>query len=169
MDIEKQKGEKRMGEEPGYFPIFINLKGKTCILYGGGEIAARRAAGLLRFGARVVVIAPKTGDGIGKLKEQYPQSLQVKEAWYQKGIPQGDFVFSCTDDKWADLEIYQECKMRKIPVNIASDQSLCDFLFPALAEGDGLVVGVSSGGRNHRKVRQFTRKLREWMGGEQWK
>ncbi len=158
-----------MEDNPGFFPIFINLKGKTCILYGGGEIAARRAEGLLHFGARVRVIAPRTGDGIERLKEEYPKSLQVEYACYRKGIPEGDFVFSCTDDGKADREIYQECKERKIPVNIASDQSLCDFLFPAIAEGDGLVVGVSSGGRDHKKVRQFTRKLREWMGGEKWK
>lgn len=158
-----------MEGEPGYFPIFIDLKEKECILYGGGAIAARRAEGLLRFGARVTVIAPRIGDGVEKLKQEYPERLKVKYACYQPGIPDGDFVFSCTDDLVADREIYRECKDRGIPVNIASDQSLCDFLFPALAEVDGLVVGISSGGRDHKKVRQFSRKLREWMGGEQWK
>lgn len=158
-----------MEKEPGYFPIFIDLKGKRCILYGGGEIAVRRAKGLLRFGARVLVIAPRIGDGMERLMQEYPGRLKADYTCYKKGIPEGDFVFSCTDDPKADREIYQECKTRGIPVNIASDQSLCDFLFPALAEGDGLVVGISSGGRDHKKVRQFSKKLREWMGGEQWK
>ena len=136
-----------------YFPIFIEMEGKKCILYGGGVIATRRAAGLLKFGARVVVYAPRIGEEILSLQKEFPGTLQIKKEAYKPGIPQADFVFSCTDDLATDREIYLECRQRKIPVNIASDQKLCDFLFPALAEREELVVGISSGGKNHQKVR----------------
>lgn len=158
-----------MSEESAFFPIFINMKEKRCILYGGGAIAARRAEGLLRFGAMVTVVSPRFGEGMHQLKQMYHQKLFLKEGSYQPGISEADFVFSCTDDKEADRRIYQECKERGIPVNIASDQSLCDFLFPALAEQGEIVIGISSGGRDHRKVRQFAKRLREWIGGEPWK
>lgn len=158
-----------MEQAQTFFPIFINLDQKHCILYGGGNIACRRAEGLLRFGAKVTVYAPRIGAGICRLKEEYPQTLLVEQAPYRPGISEADFVFSCTDDAQTDRAVYEECKARGIPVNIASDQQLCDFLFPALAVQEELVVGISSGGKNHKKVRQFSQKLREWMGGCKWK
>lgn len=157
-----------MKEESAFFPIFINMKEKQCVLYGGGTIAARRAEGLLRFGAKVTVVSPRFREGMQRLKQLYPLKLCLKEGVYEPGIPEADFVFSCTDHRETDLCIYRECKSRGIPVNIASDQSLCDFLFPALVEREGLVIGISSGGRDHRKVRQAAKRLREWIGGVTW-
>lgn len=156
-------------DEGTYFPIFINMQNKECLLFGGGVIGARRAAGLLDFGARVTVVAPRIGPGIQKLMEAYPERLKIFREAYRPGEICADFVFSCTDDKETDLAIYRECKEKAIPVNIASDQSMCDFLFPALAKERNLVVGISSGGRDHKKVRQFAKRLREWMGGNGWK
>lgn len=158
-----------MSEGSAFFPIFINMKEKRCILYGGGNIAVRRAEGLLRFGARVTVISPRFREGMQRLKQRYSPQLCLKEGAYEPGIPEADFVFSCTDDRETDLCIYRECKSRGIPVNIASDQSLCDFLFPALVEQEELVIGISSGGRDHRKVRQAAKRLRKWIGGTTWK
>lgn len=153
-----------MSKAAAFFPIFINMNEKRCILYGGGTIAARRAEGLLRFGAKVTAVSPQFREGMQKLKQRYPQELCLKEGVYEPGIPEADFVLSCTDDREADLCIYRECKSRGIPVNIASDQEMCDFLFPALVEQGELVIGISSGGRNHKKVRQLAQRLREWIG-----
>lgn len=180
-------------DDHAYFPIFIDMREKECLLFGAGTIGARRAEGLLDFGARVTVAAPRISAGMEALCKRYPGSLTIRREAYRPGMllthrslehaglfaAQGgserpgmiwaDFVFSCTDDRDTDLAVYQECKEKGIPVNIASDQSLCDFLFPALATGGDLVVGISSGGKDHRKVRQFAKKLREWMGGNGWK
>lgn len=156
-----------MKEKSRYFPIFIDLSEKTCIVYGGGTIAARRVSGLLRFGARVTVYAVRLGEDLQELSLTYPKTLVLREQPYQPGIPDADFVFSCTDDRCVDEAIHKECRKRGIPVNIASDRSLCDFYFPALVEQEDMVIGICSGGRNHRKVREFAARLREWMGGRE--
>ena len=56
-------------EQKSHFPIFIPLRGKSTILIGGGKIAARRAAVLLQFGARITVISPELGDKMRDLQE----------------------------------------------------------------------------------------------------
>lgn len=149
-----------------YFPIFVDMQDKHCLVYGGGTIAARRIQGLLRFGAQVTVIASRIAEDIRSMGDAWGGRLQMLEQGYRPGQIQErgcQFVFSCVDDRAVDLQIYQECKERGIPVNIASDQSLCDFYIPALVEQGEIVIGISSGGRNHGLVRKVASRLREWL------
>ena len=44
-----------------FLPIFINVKDRNCLVVGGGEVAARKAAMLIRAGARVLVVSPELG------------------------------------------------------------------------------------------------------------
>lgn len=148
-----------------YFPIFISLTGKRAVVYGGGTIAARRVSALLRYGAEVLLFAPGVGQAVKELQKLYPDTLRVSERPFEPGIPEADFVFSAVDDSRVDACIHKECRERGIPVNIASDKSLCDFYFPALVEHGDVVIGLSSGGRDHKKVRLTAQRLREFLGG----
>ena len=42
-----------------YFPLFLDLSGKTVLIVGGGPVAARKARVLLDYGPRVLVCAPR--------------------------------------------------------------------------------------------------------------
>ena len=162
----KESESKEITTEDGhhYFPIYINMQNKRCVVYGGGAVAARRVSALLRFGAQVTVYAIRIGADITELKKAYSKRLFLYEQPYEPGIPAADFVLSCVDDRETDKAIWQECRERGVPVNIASDQSMCDFFFPALVEEEDLVIGICSGGRDHRKVRLLAEKLRGWLG-----
>lgn len=149
-----------------YFPIFINLAGKNVWVYGAGQIALRRIAGLLRFGASVTVIAPQFREEICVLQEQRPHQITVLRRLYQwSEIPDGkvDFVLAATNDREVNARICRECKEKGIPVNNASDSSQCDFYFPALVEQGQLVIGVTSADGDHGKVARFCEKLRRRM------
>lgn len=160
-----------------YFPVFIRMDERKILLYGGGNIALRRVRGLLDFGASVTVCAPVICQEILELSRQYPDRVHLKWRCYQPGeiaqicgqdsahtdpgVPV--FVLSATSDAKADVQIWKECKSLGIPVNVASDQTMCDFQFPALIRQDDIVIGVNSGGKDHRKVRLIAAKLRSWI------
>ena len=49
-----------------YFPMFIDLGGRKCLVIGGGKVASRKIRVLKDFGADVFVVAP---DIIDEIKE----------------------------------------------------------------------------------------------------
>ena len=75
-----------------------------------------------------------------------------------------ELVLTATGDTQADREVWEECKKHRIWVNVASDQALCDFRFPALIEQEGIVAGVNSCDNDHGKVREVSAKIREALG-----
>ena len=47
------------------YPMMLSMAGRRAVVVGGGEVALRRAAGLLESGANVVVIAPEVCPALG--------------------------------------------------------------------------------------------------------
>ncbi|WP_373508442.1 NAD(P)-dependent oxidoreductase, partial [Thiocapsa sp.] len=41
-----------------FLPIFQDVRGKPCLVVGGGSTAARKVGSLLRAGAAVSIVAP---------------------------------------------------------------------------------------------------------------
>ena len=54
----------------GYFPFFVELKGKRGLIVGGGIVAERKVRKLLPYEPELLVVAPKINDGIRKLSEE---------------------------------------------------------------------------------------------------
>ena len=46
-----------------FLPIFYKISASTCLVVGGGAIAARKAELLLKADARVRVVTVEVGDG----------------------------------------------------------------------------------------------------------
>ena len=44
--------------ERRYYPIFVDMAARPCLVVGGGAVAERKVEGLLEAGARVTVVSP---------------------------------------------------------------------------------------------------------------
>ena len=62
-----------------YFPLFLDLKGRDCLVIGGGEIAARKIQQLLKAGAKVTVVAPE-------LSRQVQAWSEAKDILHQQTV-----------------------------------------------------------------------------------
>ena len=112
------------------FPLFIELENRPCLVVGGGKVAARKAAALAEFGARVVQIAP-----------------EVSGRGFEDGDIEGmTLVVAATDDPEVNRRVADLCKAKGIPVNVVDDPANCTFVFPAIFRKGPLVAAVSSGG-----------------------
>ena len=149
-----------------YFPLFVSLTGKQVYIVGAGKVAARRAEVLLSFGARLFVVAPKcTPELLGLLKKKNGENLVYQKKSFEEADLIGkDIVLAATNDEELNHRIAVLCREKGVPVNNASRKEDCDFFFPAILQEQGLTIGVSSGGGDHKKVARVCEKLRCFFG-----
>ncbi len=142
----------------GYFPIYLEMSGRRCLVIGGGEVAERKAAALLAAGALVTVLSPDVTEAIADWFKQ--KTISVMPRYYQPGdLAQFDLVFIATDDPQVNAAIYREGKSYGIWVNSADDPARCDFILPSVLRRGELTVAVSTGGHSPALARTIREEL----------
>ena len=138
------------------FPLFIDLKDRPVLIFGGGTVALRRASVLVQYGAAVTVIAPEL------LPELEALRLKLERRPYRSGeIEEAFLVLAATDDPKVNRDIVKEARAKGIWANNASDRSDCDFFFPAVVQRERLSIGITGDGEDHVRVREAAKKIRE--------
>ncbi|MFG6382836.1 MAG: bifunctional precorrin-2 dehydrogenase/sirohydrochlorin ferrochelatase [Lachnospiraceae bacterium] len=145
-----------------YFPIFLDMKDKMVIVFGGGTIATRRTRVLLEFGAKVQVIAPEISQELKELSQNQNLTLEYRR-YRPSELQEIDLVLAVTDDETVNNTIFRECQHKNILVNVSSDQEKCDFFFPGIVQEGDITVGVTANGKNHKKAAEVTRKIKELL------
>ncbi len=141
-----------------YLPIFLDIRGQPCLVVGGGEVAARKAALLLRAGARLAIRAPS-------LCADLEEDLAAGRIAHHAGIFQeGDLVgislvIAATDDEEVNRSVAAAARSRRIPVNVVDVPALCSFIMPSIVERGPVIVAVSSGGNSPVLARLLRARL----------
>ena len=128
----------------GYFPFFIDIKGKKCIIVGGGNVAARKIEKLLPFEPYITVIAPEISDDITSLNG----IKIIKRKFRDEDIDSAFFVISASDDEQLNAHIFKLCRKKNILVNTVDDLDKCGFIFPAVVHKNDITVGISTSGKS---------------------
>lgn len=127
-----------------YFPFMIQLEGASCLVGGGGKVAARKVKMLVSFGAQVTVVAPEICEELKRLTSE--QVTIIKRALQEEDILEKDVVVLATDDAAVNHYFSKLCKEKRILVNVVDVKEDCGFYFPALIRQDEVVISVSTGG-----------------------
>lgn len=127
-----------------YFPMFVQLKYKKCLVIGGGNVALRKIQVLKDFEADVTVIAPEMNSQI----RQIPKICRIFRSFMEEDFEQADLVVAATDDKDINHAISVACRQRKIPVNAVDQKEDCSFIFPSYVKEGEVVAAFSSGGQS---------------------
>ena len=144
-----------------YFPFMMDIKGKQCLVAGGGGIALHKVRILLGFEAHIKVVAPEICE---ELKALRGDSLELQEREFFDGdVEDVDFVIAATDEEALNYHISDLCRQRRIPVNAVDRKEACSFIFPALIQDKDLLVAISSGGQSPAAVSFVKNKIRENM------
>ena len=153
----------------GYFPFFVELKGKRGLIVGGGIVAERKVRKLLPYEPELLVVAPKIDDGIWKLSEEIKEKrkknadtseLILSERDFETtNLEKMDFVIAATSDETLNARIAKLCEERNILVNVVDDKEKCGFLFPSLIREGKLSIGISTEGASPRVATTFRARL----------
>lgn len=140
-----------------YFPFFIEIGQKPCLVVGGGVVALRKIEKLLPFGVEITVVSP----AFCREVEEMAGIRRIQRKFEPADIEGMLFVIGATDDEAVNAEISALCKERSIPVNIVDDPEKCSFFFPALVKKGGFVAGFSSGGGSPLAAQFIRKKVEE--------
>lgn len=142
------------------FPMFVDIKNKKCLVFGGGSVALRKVKTLLKFGVQVHVYAFEYH---GELQWMIDHGQVIKAAvtvrFTDEELPPllgMDMVVCATNNEVFNHKIAKRCKEIGIEVNSATSRQDCTFIFPAVVVRENLVVGVTTSG----KTPAFAKRVR---------
>lgn len=173
-----------------YFPMFVDMTKRECLIVGGGNVAYRKVIVMLDFGAKVTVVAEDICDELRKLTiddiasedktSSYTANKEnritfIKRRFERKDCDGMEMVIVATDDNALNHEIAEYCKAKDIMVNAVDQKTDCSFIFPSYIKEKNLVAAFSSGGnspvltqylkgKEQEILTPFLGELNEYMG-----
>ena len=143
---------------PDYYPVFLNLAGKRCVIVGGGVIAQGKIGGLLQAGCKITVISPEATPGIRQAAQR--GDITWLERVYEPGDLEGAFIGVAATNVWhVNREIYEEAERLGVLLNVVDDPDLCSFIAPSVVKREPVTLAISTGGASPA----LARKLRETL------
>lgn len=148
-----------------YYPIYLDIENRDVVIVGGGNVCARKAETMMRYGARVTIVAPEFTDEIEQWARD--EKLTTRRKRYDAGDLSGaTIVIASTDEQAVNEQVAADCRQRRIPVNVVDVTPLCEFIVPAIVESGGIQIAVSTGGKSPALARTLKEDLQRFVGPE---
>ncbi len=147
------------------FPVMLRVRGRRCLVVGGGGVAVRKIESLVAEGANVTVVAVAPHPRLLALAETGVIALEQRP--YRPGEAAGFvLVFAATDDREVNRRVFEDAEGRGIWVNVADDPELCSFHLPARVRRGDLQLTISSSGEAPFATRRLRQVLERRLGQE---
>lgn len=157
-----KKGKQQLAP---YYPMFLNIDKKKCVVIGGGEVALRKVKMLLEHGAIVKVIGIDLCTGLAKLAES-GHVMALRRSYREGDLSDAFIAFAATDNSYINKEVAFEARQKSILVNIADDPEGCDFIVPSYVKRGNIKVAISTGGLSPALARKLRTRLEKFIGDE---
>jgi precorrin-2 dehydrogenase/sirohydrochlorin ferrochelatase len=149
----------------GYYPIFVEMRGRRVLLVGGGNVALEKIGRLVDAEADVTVVAPELRPEVRAIVDE--SALPWLERPYASGDVEGyELVMVATDDGAVNAQVAAEARALGIWVNAADDVANCDFILPSLAKRGRIALAASTGGASPALARWLRERLEEFLDEE---
>ncbi len=141
-----------------FLPIFLDVKDKTALVVGGGDVAARKVSLLREAHAKIKVISPDICPSLKRLLDD--GAIEYLQRGYLDGDLDGcSLVYAATDDPEVNRKVSASAQSRQLPVNVVDQPDLCSFIMPSIVDRSPMVVAVSTGGASPVLARLMRSRL----------
>ncbi|MDO9515520.1 MAG: bifunctional precorrin-2 dehydrogenase/sirohydrochlorin ferrochelatase [Syntrophales bacterium] len=148
-----------------FYPVCLDIFGERCVVVGGGEVAERKALGLLECGAKVVLVARDLTPALLAMKDAR-KIAQVSDDYKEEYLEGAFLVIGATDREDVNEKVSQDARDRGILVNIVDVPARCNFIVPSVFRRGDLLVAVSTGGKSPALARRLREEIEERYGPE---
>jgi siroheme synthase-like protein len=156
---------KDMLETPFYIAC-LKLKGRRCIVIGGGDMGLEKSEGLLACGGDVTVISPDAGPELEALAAEGSITWEQRDYAGPEDLEAVFIVIACTDSTETNIQIYEDAEKRAMLVNIVDVPPLCNFILPAVVRTGPLAIAISTAGASPALAKRMKREIGELFGEE---
>ena len=125
------------------FPLYIDLEGNNCTVFGGDSAAYAAIMTLLQYDAKVTVISPTVCPEIEALDAN--RTIRYLRRRYCRGDCSGTrLCVAFTDTPALNISISDECKNKGVPVAVNTPAGFGNFTLPQTTICGDTVVAVAN-------------------------
>ena len=148
-----------------YYPVFIELEGKTALVFGGGRVAERKIETLLDYGALICIISKVLTDKLKALVEA-DEVQHIGEDFRDKHLDNAFLVIAATDDRRLNRKISERARKRDLLVNVVDQPSDCNFIVPSIVKRGDFLIAISTSGKSPALAKKIRKELETQFGSE---
>src|ERR1019366_4167585 len=146
-----------------FYIACLRLRGRRCLVVGGGEVGLEKVEGLLTCDAAVTLVAPAAHDELVRLAAE--GSIVWQRRGYQRADLEGSFlVIAATDDSEVNIGVHEDAEARAMLVNVVDVPPLCNFILPAIVRSGPLAIAISTAGASPALAKRIKREIAEQFG-----
>ncbi len=148
-----------------YYPVNLDIKGKSCLVVGGGAVGTRKVKTLVSCGAHVTVVSHMFTDSLRHLAKTTTIDLEGRP--YTPSDLDGKFlVIVATDDSAFNVRVSRDAEEVGILCNVADYPKACNFVLPAVVQRGDMTLSISTSGKSPAFAKWMRRKLESDFGEE---
>lgn len=148
-----------------YYPIFLDLTGKTCLVAGAGSVGLRKIKTIMTCSpAKIIVVDPYVKNL--EISENAGIIMHLQEEFKPVHLLGCHLVFACTSDPGINDQIVQTCRERNIWCNLAERPEQGDFILPGVFSRQDLIFAVSTCGCSPALTARIKKDLQGIYGPE---
>ncbi|MBO9534302.1 MAG: bifunctional precorrin-2 dehydrogenase/sirohydrochlorin ferrochelatase [Solirubrobacteraceae bacterium] len=148
-----------------FYVACLRLKGRSCLVVGGGDVGLEKVEGLLACDGDVTVVAPELSSELAQLARE--GSIAWLQREYEPADLEGTFlVIAATNDTDVNIAVYDDAEARSMLVNVVDVPPLCNFILPAILRTGPLAIAISTAGASPALAKRMKREIGEHFGEE---
>lgn len=148
-----------------YYPVFLVMRDRPCVVIGGGGVAERKALSLLGAGADVTVVSPALTPKLAELARA-GKIRHLARPFEEHDLTGMFLAVAATDSPQVNTDAARLCRKRHVLVNVAAPPEESSFIVPSVVERGDLVIAISTGGASPGLSKRIRRELEEKYGQE---
>jgi siroheme synthase-like protein len=136
-----------------FLPVGLDVRGRSCVVVGGGAVGARKARSLARAGARVTVVSPVVNRDLAR-DIAADRVLWVREPFAERHLEGAWLVVMATDDGAVNAAGVEIAARGHALACDASSALRSTVVFGAHLEDEGVTIATFTGGRSPAKAKK---------------
>jgi siroheme synthase-like protein len=147
-----------------FYIACLRLRGRRCLVVGGGEIGLEKVEGLLVCDGEVVVVAPEAHPEIERLASEGSIKWERRKYAGPADLEGTFMVIAATDDTDVNIKIYEDAERRAMLVNVVDVPPLCNFILPAIFRSGPIAIAISTAGASPALAKRMRNQIADEYG-----